>query len=110
MKKLIITLLIIVAIAGLCACNKTEPKQDKLEPEIAQKVLEDLETIGDYTMELISVEDVPWAGWDCWNYLFEINGKTYLVGVLRDEYDWHYVDVDCELTAEEVEQLRNKIK
>lgn len=91
MKKIIITLLIIVAIAGLCACNNKA--LDDVEQEIAQTACAYIGETGKYTLELVGKDEIAWSEWDYYEYRLTINGKEYIVGVQRNEKTVHLVDI-----------------
>lgn len=76
----------------LCfACNAA-PNNSK-EQLIIEYALADLCTEGDATIELVSIEQVPWLDYDCTTYILKVNGKRYEVSVQEKEGYVHYVDV-----------------
>lgn len=91
MKKIIITLLLIVSIAGLFACNNKA--LDEVEQEIAQIACAYIGESGKYTLELVGKEEISWSDWDYYEYKLTLNGKEYIVGVQRNETTVHLVDV-----------------
>lgn len=121
MKKLIITLLIIVAIAGLCACNKKQSisfekiadeisnmdseklkirrefekmwAEKELEMQIKCEAISQIGANGYAQIELVSKDEIAWSDWDYYEYKLTLNGKEYLVGVQRNETTVHLVDV-----------------
>lgn len=98
MRKLI-CILIIVAMAVFVLYGCSVDPEKALEKEITNSALYELEISADTKSELklLTKEEVVFSDWDYYQYELKVNGKTYVVGVLRNDVEIHNVDVEVEL-------------
>lgn len=98
MKKLI-CILIIVAMAVFVLYGCSVDPEKALEKEITNSALYELEISADTKSELklLTKEEVVFSDWDYYQYELKVNGKTYVVGVLRNDVEIHFVDVEVEI-------------
>ena len=74
----------------------------RLEQEIIKLADEQIDIKGDcYQLELISVEKVGWAKYECYNYVLTTTTHKYHIGAMRNEKEIHFVDV---ISEEELEK------
>lgn len=68
--------------------------EEKLQAQIIELANQDLEIQGDFeSLELIDIEQVGWAKYECYNYVLTTTSHRYWIGVMRNEKEIHFVDV-----------------
>lgn len=99
-EKIALAVLIIAIVIGMILiCIFLQNQQDKrvqerLEKQIIELAAEEVDIQGENpTLELIGIEKVGWAKYQCYNYVMTTTTHRYHIGVMRNETEIHFVDV-----------------
>ena len=100
----IVFLAVILLIALVCggrefARQQTEKQEKQAQREIIERACYELDEPSEGAeIELLMTEDIPWSAYRGYDYVLTCNGRRYLVGVLRNGTEIHYVDVEEDIT------------
>lgn len=100
----IVFLAVILFIALVCggrefARQQTDKQEKQAQSEIIERACYELDEPSEGAkIELLMTEDIPWSAYRNYSYVLTCNGRRYLVGVLRNEREIHFVDVEEDIT------------
>ena len=100
-KNIFTTIIVFVKFIALVCCVfllfiplNQRHEEERLERQIIQLANEDCEINGEVeSLELVDIEQVGWAKYDCYNYVLTTTTHRYWIGVMRNKKEIHFVDV-----------------
>lgn len=100
-----IAFMVVIALLGLIfgarafAKQQSDKQEKQAQSEIIERACYELDEPSDGAeIELLMTEDIPWSAYRSYSYVLTCNGRRYLVGVLRNGEEIHYVDVEEDIT------------